>query len=117
MLRVIDPAHVPSSAAFIVATASVQVGGSPALAGLNLYSSGADGLAAFGVSPTSLDVDASGVLLLDDVHSWEAGLGARDIDASGTVSQADRDTLLHALRSRERFSLLHMGVTRVGGVP
>lgn len=116
-LRVIDLDASPTSPSFIVTTAGAQVGGSPALAGLNLYSSGAGGLAAFGIAPTSLDVDASGTTTLADLHAWEAALGNRDVDGSGAVSQADRDALLLALRSRERFALTNMGITRVGGLP
>jgi outer membrane protein assembly factor BamB len=116
-LHALDLAQLPSAPDFVVATANTQVGASPALAGLNLYSSGAAGLAAFGPPPAALDVDASGLATLADLHAWEAGQGSRDINADGLTNQADRDTLALALRTRERFALLHLALPTLGGAP
>lgn len=120
-LLALNLAQSPASPGFVAQVAGVQVGSSPALAGLNVYSSGADGLAAFGVPPAQLDVDASvstlAVVDLSDLHAWEAGTGSRDIDASGSTSTADRALLLLALRSRERAALLQGPQPHAGGAP
>lgn len=112
-LEVIDLARVPGEAEFVMQTAGGSGGvggGGVALAGLNVYSIGASGLAAFGPPWTGADVNGSARLGIDDVYAWESGVGARDVEGDGDVDASDRATLTAWMRWRERGGLMGLRV-------
>jgi hypothetical protein len=47
------------------------------------------------------DVNADGLADIEDLYSWEQGLGARDVDANGVVDDEDREALVKVIRCRE----------------
>jgi outer membrane protein assembly factor BamB len=98
-LRRVDPAQVPGSSAFWLGSAIAQAGGSPALAGSNIYSVGSAGLSAFGPRPSELDRNNDGQRGIDDLYAWESG-STIDLDGDGIITQSDS----HALRRAARWS-------------
>jgi hypothetical protein len=95
----VDPAQLPGSSAFWLGSAIAQAGGSPALAGSNIYSVGSAGLSAFGPRPSELDRNNDGHRGVDDLYAWESG-STIDLDGDGIISQSDA----HALRRATRWS-------------
>jgi len=83
----------------------VGVGGSPAIVGGSLYCVGMIGLAAFGTTPASLDVDGNGRIEIGDLYAWERGLGNRDVNRDNVVNALDRSDLITILRGDEVFSM------------
>ena len=78
-------------------------GNSPALSGSCAFTAGPAGIAAPG---PRVDADADAHLTIDDLYAWHLGLGQRDVDADGAVTDADARAILHQLRQGERRSLL-----------
>jgi hypothetical protein len=111
-MEVLDLSRVPGDPGFVMQEAlgvggiATAGGGGVALAGLNVYSIGAGGLAGFGPAWTGADVDANGRLGMDDVCAWESGLGAQDVEGDGDVDTGDRATLMAWMRWRERGGIM-----------
>ncbi|MDX2016080.1 MAG: PQQ-binding-like beta-propeller repeat protein [Planctomycetota bacterium] len=84
---------------------STQAGGAPAIAtdgaGVNVYAVGSGGLIAFGPAAISGDVNRDGCVDIEDLYAFEQGVGARDVNADGSIGDADRDALVGYLRRRE----------------
>lgn len=99
-LSLIDLALTPASGGF-VREVSDEAGGTPALAGANLYSVGDAGLVAFGPRPTNADVDGDGAVSIEDVYAWDQGRGERDVDGDGAVSPMDKDMLIEEVRGED----------------
>jgi len=119
-LMAVDISRVPADPLFIVQQANGSTGGvgggSVAMAGLNAYSIGATGLAAFGPAWTGADVRADGRIGIDDLYAWEAGAGVRDVDGDGDVDAQDRATMVAWLRWQERSTGHLMGARGLGEV-
>lgn len=79
----------------------VGAGSTPALADGNLYTIGAGGLVAFGPTPPRCDVNADGIVDVEDLYSWFRGAGQRDVNGDGVVNDADRAALEADLRRDE----------------
>jgi len=58
------------------------------LLAMSLFSVGTSGLVCYGTTPGRLDVNGAAGVNLDDLYAWESGSGARDVDASGSVTAA-----------------------------
>jgi outer membrane protein assembly factor BamB len=104
-LFVLDLDAGPSQAGFVSQHVTGS-GGSPAAAGVNLYSVGTAGLVSYGPTPRGLDVGSDGRVGTDDLYSWELGAGARDVDGDGTVTVTDRALLIQALRYGEAAAMV-----------
>jgi hypothetical protein len=112
-LEVVDLSRVPGESGFVMQTAGGiggVGGGGVALAGLNVYSIGASGLAAFGPAWTGADVNGSARLGIDDLYAWDADAGTRDVEGDGDVDDGDRATLRAWMRWRERGELMALRV-------
>jgi hypothetical protein len=112
-LEVVDLSRVPGESGFVMQTAGGSGGvggGGVALAGLNVYSIGASGLAAFGPAWTGADVNGSARLGIDDLYAWDADAGTRDVEGDGDVDDGDRATLRAWMRWRERGELMALRV-------
>lgn len=106
VLRILDVASLDQSTSpFVVVDSAPGITGSPALAGSNLYAISTAGLRAFGSAPLRPDVNADGVVSLEDLYAWEQSRGQRDVNADGTVNAADRDALTNLLRADETAEL------------
>lgn len=103
-LSLVDLSLSPSSPGFLVQQFS-GVGGSPAIVGGSLYAVGVIGLAAFGPTPSDLDVNQSGTIDVNDLYAWERGEGLRDIDRDGVVDARDKALLVSTLRGGETAAL------------
>lgn len=102
-LDLLPPLGTPSGPAdrsFIVAQAGL-IGSSPAVADGNVYSIGSGGLRAFGVRTPAADVSGDGVVDIEDLYWWTQGRGARDVDGSGVIDEADRAALEQRVRRGE----------------
>jgi hypothetical protein len=55
---------------------------------------------AFEISPPT-DVNTDFEIDIEDLYSWEQGIGLRDVDGNGTVDAADRTLLIQTLRQNE----------------
>ncbi|MFZ4573945.1 MAG: PQQ-binding-like beta-propeller repeat protein [Phycisphaerales bacterium] len=80
-------------------------GSSPAIVGGIVCSVGAAGLRAFGEIPPAYDVNQDGVTSIDDLYSWEQGLGLLDVNQDSSTDATDRAILLAYLRRLERNDL------------
>lgn len=112
-LEVIDLSRMPGEAGFVMQTAGGSGGvggGGVALAGLNVYSIGAGGLAAFGPAWTGADVNGSTRLGIDDLYTWDVGAGSRDVEGDGDIDDSDRATIRAWMRWRERGELMALRV-------
>jgi outer membrane protein assembly factor BamB len=103
-LWTLDLSRTPNDPAFY-SQHVMGAGGSPAFAGANLYSVGTSGLVSYGPPPAALDLSADSRIGSDDLYLWEEGVGNRDIDGDGLVTQSDRGLLMSALRSAQRAAM------------
>lgn len=109
-LYFLDADLSPATSAFIVGHHS-GAGGSPAPAGIAIYSVGTAGLVALGPTPASLDVNADAACTIDDLYAWEDATVPGDVDGDGARTPADRAALLAT------FRCLHAAPIAPGGGP
>jgi hypothetical protein len=105
LLAVVDLRKVPTDPEFVEQFV-LGSGGSPALAGANLYSIGLDGLCAFGPEPHRFDVNNNDLINAGDLATWERGNGSRDVNDDGLVTLTDRDALVTLLRANEASDMV-----------
>lgn len=105
LLAVVDLDLDPSSPSFVQQFVA-GAGGSPAVAGPNLYSIGLSGLTAYGPEPERFDVDSDKLINAGDLAKWERGQGSRDINDDGSVTTGDREALVTLLRAGEVSDML-----------
>ncbi len=103
-LYLLDMSRSPDQGGFVVQQYD-GVGGSPAIVGASLYCVGAIGLAAFGPTPSDLDLSGDGLINIDDLMAWERGIGSRDINLDGIVDSRDKAVLMTSLRAMEASAL------------
>lgn len=104
-LWVLDLQLNPVHPSFVKDTVT-GAGGSPSLAGPNLYSIGSEGLCAFGPEPVRFDVDCDKKVDAGDLAKWDRGQGNRDVNGDGSVTGADRDAVVTLLRANEPADML-----------
>lgn len=90
---------------------SLQAAGFGGMGGEEIYPRWATLETAFPVEDASLeisieisppaDVNADFVVDIEDLYSWEQGMGLRDVDGNASVDAADRGLLLQTLRQNE----------------
>jgi len=98
-LVLLDLEHEPGSFGFVRARSS-GAGNAPALTERLLIAGGPSGLVAH---PThaAFDVNADGIVDLDDLYAWERGRGERDVDGDGDADADDRAALIGVVRRDE----------------
>lgn len=100
-MRTVDLGRRPGEAGFFWDTYE-GAGNSPAIGGGRVYTVGAQGLVAFDAAARSpFDVNADGVVDLEDLYAWVAGEGDRDVNRDGVVDQRDHDALVAEIRRDE----------------
>ncbi|MCE7973129.1 MAG: hypothetical protein DYG92_02215 [Leptolyngbya sp. PLA1] len=97
-LLVVDLGKGPLDPNFVV-TETHGPGNPAALAGTVLYSTGEHGLHAFGATMPDLDLNADGMVTVDDLYSWEQGLGDTDVNRDGVTDTEDRGWVASAVRA------------------
>ncbi|MBX3379824.1 MAG: hypothetical protein KF805_06995 [Phycisphaeraceae bacterium] len=100
-LRILDANITSASSPFTVVQSALNISGSPAVAGSNLYAIGTAGLVAFGPAPALVDVNSDGIFDIEDLYAWEQSRGSRDVNGDGQITNADRDLLSSLLRADE----------------
>ncbi len=105
LFQIVDLQAGPLSPSFVFEQVD-GAGGSPSLAGPNMYSVGTEGLCAFGLEPARFDIDLDDTINSGDLAKWERGQGQRDIDDDGSVTNSDRDALVTLLRAEEPSDML-----------
>jgi len=105
-LHLIDLDRAPNDAAFVIESFN-GAGSTPAVADSVLYTIGATGLHAFGAFAGHAPGDVNRDCRVDteDLYSWEAGEGERDVTRDGTIDANDRAALIAALRAHETGDL------------
>ncbi|MGP1346734.1 MAG: outer membrane protein assembly factor BamB family protein [Phycisphaerales bacterium] len=94
-----------------IAQLSEGAGSSPAFDAGQVFTIGPGGLHAF-ASPSArinADVNADGIVDLEDLYAWELGEGSLDVNADGTADGTDRLALVAALRLEELSRMLGGG--------
>jgi len=97
-LLVVDLGKGPLDPGFVVSEKHGP-GNPAALAGTTLYSTGEHGLYAFGATTLELDLNADGVVTVDDLYAWEQGLGGTDVNHDGVSDAEDRAWVASAVRA------------------
>jgi outer membrane protein assembly factor BamB len=84
-------------------------GSTPAIVDGNLYTVGIGGLHAFGPIPPQGDVNSDGVVDSEDIHTFDANLGRRDVDLNGIVNDLDHTLLCNLVRAAEKQAEMQGG--------
>lgn len=105
-LFIVDTSRAPTDPGFILDHTTLA-GGSAAVIDNHIFSLGTAGLIAFGMPPPQFDVNGDGRESVDDLYTWDQGLGDRDCDRDGAVTPADRLALIAHLRANEAASLTY----------